>query len=441
MIFIYSKDISPRLKYVTHELFTRRLGVDYQLIAETAIFLECEGAKINYSDNTALPGLHIQPHGLLSETTIHALVPEYFSDQEWITGIFPVDQGNLPFDVLSAAFYLLSRYEEYLPHTADAHGRYRVEESLAFKARFLQLPLVDHWALQLKWQLSNQFPGFEYQPPAFRFYSTIDIDYVFQYHGIGFLWYWLKLAYSLIRLRFQDVIAQLRVGITHQHDPYDTYHWIEQLCQESQVEMHYFVLMRSGTRYDRNAGIQGDIFKKTIHQLSTRCTLGVHPSYHTSDDPNRLRLEIQQLEKITGHTIHTSRQHYLRYTLPETMQNLSDAGITHDYSVGYANHPGFRASTAHPFAFFNLKTNTETSLLLHPVISMDISFKNNPEISPDEAYSTVERLMNEVKRVNGIYMHIWHNSNLSDSGGWRVWRELIRKIHTLAASKQQQEID
>jgi hypothetical protein len=441
LIFIYSKDISPRLKYVSYELFARRLGVEYQLISDPASFIVGEGARINYSDNQALPGLQIHPHGLLSDTTVQPLMPETHSHQEWSTILFPADNDIIPFDVFAASFYILSRYEEYQPHQSDLHGRFKVEDSIAFQSGFLNFPLVDHWALHLKWILSNRYHTLEFQLPAFRFYSTVDIDYVYQYHGIGFIWYWLKLAFSLMRFRFQDVFIQLKVGITHQHDPYDTYTWIEELCKESQVDMHYFVLMRSGKRYDRNAGIRGDIFKRTIHLLSTRCTLGIHPSYHTINNPDLIQQEIKQLEKITGHTIHTSRQHYLRYALPHTMQYLSDSGITHDYSVGYANHAGFRASTAHPFAFFNLSTNCETHLLLHPVTSMDVTFKNNPEMNPGKAYSEVEQLMNEVKKVNGIYIHIWHNSNLSDSGGWRVWRELIRKIHTLAASKQQQEID
>ena len=31
------------------------------------------------------------------------------------------EKSHIPFDIFSAAFYLLSRYEEYLPHVKDSY--------------------------------------------------------------------------------------------------------------------------------------------------------------------------------------------------------------------------------------------------------------------------------------------------------------------------------
>ena len=40
------------------------------------------------------------------------------------------------FDVFSASFYLVSRYEEYLPYVKDMYERFQAENSLAYKHNF-----------------------------------------------------------------------------------------------------------------------------------------------------------------------------------------------------------------------------------------------------------------------------------------------------------------
>ena len=67
------------------------------------------------------------------------------------------ESGNLPFDIFSAAFYLLSRYEEYLPHVKDNFGRFTKNDSISFKHDFLNQPVVDIWASYFKNELKNIF--------------------------------------------------------------------------------------------------------------------------------------------------------------------------------------------------------------------------------------------------------------------------------------------
>ena len=68
-------------------------------------------------------------------------------------------EGDYPFDIFSAVFYLLSRYEEYLPHKKDMYGRYAHENSLAFKEGFLNLPLINIWLEDFKNVLKKKFPS------------------------------------------------------------------------------------------------------------------------------------------------------------------------------------------------------------------------------------------------------------------------------------------
>ena len=99
-------------------------------------FTQSDGAKINYSGNSKLPGLQIIPQGLLSQkgvedfNIIHREVNGFHQ-------LFPTsDELAIPFDLFSAAFYLVSRYEEYLPFASDSHGRFMPSQSIAYKKGF-----------------------------------------------------------------------------------------------------------------------------------------------------------------------------------------------------------------------------------------------------------------------------------------------------------------
>jgi hypothetical protein len=103
--------------------------------------------------------------------------------------------------------------------------------------------------------------------------------------------------------------------------------------------------------------------------------------------------------------------------------------------MGFANHCGFRASTAYPFTFFNLHSNRQLPLILYPVTIMDTALRYGMKLTPVQAMYEIETDMNEVEKTGGVFISIWHNSNLSASEGWESWREVFSKMHTLASIK------
>ena len=133
MIAIFAPNSTNRLEYLIHHAISVTWGNTYRLFDKQESFLqEVAEAKINYSDQPMEGALWIPPAGLLAETGLRPLHPGII----WHNGTphcFPtgVQGADLDWDPLSACFYFLSRYEEYLPHTADRHGRYQAAESTA----------------------------------------------------------------------------------------------------------------------------------------------------------------------------------------------------------------------------------------------------------------------------------------------------------------------
>jgi hypothetical protein len=432
LILVYSPyNTSHRLQYVLHEIFTGRLGISYQLTGNRHEADAHPGPLINYSHEELPHGLHIKPHPLITETgiTSHSIQVTY--NRDW-DSIFFEQQGDVPFDMFSATFYLLSRYEEYLPHMVDDHGRFDHEQSLAVQNRFIETPLADKWALQLKTTLENTFGPIAATTPAFRCITTIDIDIAYLYKGISPRRQILKFGKSSLFLRFGKAARQMKVHMGRQQDPYDTYEYIHQVTKHAGLQ--YFILSGGHTEFDQPLPVHGKEMRNLLQSLSHK-NIGLHPSYASSDKEALIGKEKHQLEQATGKAVIASRQHFLRFRLPATMHALIQQGIRHEYSMGYSGIVGFRASTAHPFRFFDLEQNTATELMLYPSCVMDVTLRYNMGLTIHAAQARVEQLMQEVKQVNGLFITIWHNSNLSSTDGWLPWREVFEKIHTLAARK------
>ena len=86
------------------------------------------------------------------------------------------------FDIFSASFYLITRYEEYVnQHDRDKWGRFEAKNSIAFQNDFLQYPIIHFWAKKLGQNIQNNYPEFQFKLPEFQFIPTFDIDTAFAF--------------------------------------------------------------------------------------------------------------------------------------------------------------------------------------------------------------------------------------------------------------------
>jgi hypothetical protein len=429
-MLIYAEHIeSPRLQYILSELFTRRLGVTYQLTDDINSLPGYNGPKICYCHIPQEGCLHIKPHELLFETelTNHSVSGKH--SHEWDT-LMLEQHADIPFDLFAASFYLLARYEEYLPHKVDEHGRFDPEQSLAVQYGFIETPLVDKWAIKLKQELEDRYGEIAARVPKYQFISTFDIDTAYLYKGLESARQLRKTIKSASLFRFARLAEQVQVLHRHQTDPYDTYTYIDEVTKG--LKVIYFVLSGGESEFDEAIPLETEAMQTLLKQLIPQHTMGVHFSYETYNNGDLMAKEKHQLETSLNQKVVVNRQHFLRFRLPETMNLLVANGITEDYSMAYSDIAGFRASTAHPFHFFDLENNTPTPLLLYPTTLMDVTLRFNMNLTLSSALNKAEQLIQEVKQVNGHFINIWHNSNLSNTNEWLAWREVFEKIHSLA---------
>jgi hypothetical protein len=149
-------------------------------------------------------------------------------------------------------------------------------------------------------------------------------------------------------------------------------------------------------------------------------------------DETILKKEKERLESITNMPMEKSRQHYLRFSLPETYQKLIDLEIKEDHSMGYAGHVGFRASTCTPFYFYDLDFEIQTPLKIVPFALMDTTLNDYMELTPRQSLGKIRELKNEVKAVNGTFVTLFHNESLSNYLRWKGWSKVYESMLKIA---------
>jgi hypothetical protein len=433
-LIIYSHSITPRLQYVI-DFLSQYYFTPIKLTSNEQKYIDTtEACKLNYSyHRIADDEIWIHPHPLLSESAVRPVKAECFAYAG--TKAFFKTEGHVPFDIFAAIFFLLTRYEEYLPHHKDIYGRYAHTDSLAFKEEFLHLPLINLWLEAFRKLLQEKDPECATQHPKFAFVPTYDIDMAWSFKNKGFQRNAGAILQLLTKVKFGGIVRRIKVLTNKVQDPFDAYEWMDNLHQQYNLQPIYFFLVADKvSKLDKNISVKNPFFQQLIRDTAARYTIGLHPSWQSGDVRFLLKKEKGTLETLSNHTIHYSRQHYIRFTLPETYRRLIEAGITHDYSMGYGSINGFRASIATPFYWYDLQKEEKTNLMIHPFCFMDANAYYEQSMAPQQAVEELKHYRNIIQAVNGTMCTIWHNSFLGtdpEFEGWpQVYEQFVASLRT-----------
>jgi hypothetical protein len=431
---LYAKDITPRLSYVAKFIFEQLLDSELTLTNKQKQYLASPLVKIHYgTSRLLLDEILIPEHPLLTEKKIKPQTITTF-DADGLVGFFQLPDivaADFECDFLAMSFYLLTRYEEYLPFEPDQYGRFAASQSLAQQAGFLQQPLVQLWALRLRAKLIQKFPEAVLALPKYEYQPTFDIDEMYKYQHRGAARTLKNIGGELVRGQLNSLGHRLKsLTKTNTADPYDTFDYIQKIHESSVLKPIFFFLVGDYGKYDYNLPYDHEQVQANIKTLSAQHTVGIHPSYRSNSDNLRVAMEKKRLEDTIHRPVTRSRQHFLKLTFPKTYRKLIENQIATDYSMGYADAVGFRASVAVPFFWYDLKKNEVTALHIVPFQAMDVTLqgKNYLNLSPEAAVGVVAQLAQTTREVGGTFVTLWHNSSFDTTNGWKGWNETYEKI-------------
>lgn len=426
-LLIYTPGVSPRIEYAFGLIFKTILGVELLFVTKEEEFLKSSLPKINYSKNNLNSGLFLKAHPLLNEKTINIHEIEMV-EYQGMQLFFPSSSDSfLPFDPFACAFYIVSRYEEYLSENTDEHERFTDSENILVRQNLHHKPIVDIMAYWIAEKISGLYPEFKIPARSFQFITSIDIDNAWAFKNKSPMISFGAIMKAIFNGRWEELRQRFVVFIGLRNDPYDTYKYILETYKGMLSHIVFFILVGNRDQFDKNVSFKNKKFRQLIANLASVCEVGIHPSYASNSKPWLFETEKERLEDIITRPVTKSRQHFLKLKFPQTYQQLIKLGIEEDYTMGFASIAGFRAGICTPYLFFDLSKNRRTDLLIQPFQVMDVTLKNYLQMDPDEAWQLVEQLMLEVRKVNGTFISLWHNESLKESGQWLGWRRIFEQ--------------
>ncbi|MCC8147215.1 MAG: hypothetical protein LIO93_12455 [Bacteroidales bacterium] len=437
MVLIYfQQENTKRLQYIAEHIFKNILGTEFEITPDKKKYSEYTGPVINYSEEI-LPGIQILPEGLLTEKGIKARTDLNISQWKGLFSFFHTGKGTIPFDLFSASFYLLTLYEEHFSIPLDEHGRFNHTESLLYRNGVLEIPVIDRWAYFLKEELETS--GYDTSGFRLRKYqavSTYDIDHPFIYRNKGFVKNLGGGMKDFLKGNFKAVKERSLVQMHIKEDPYLK---ALMVIHEVQVKLnkpyYLFVLLGDRGKYGITTLYSPKRYYDYIRNLDF-VKIGLHPSYKTFRNLEQLMKEKTELEGILGYKVDISRQHFLRMQSPETFQELSLAGITEDFTLAFAQAPGFRSGTAIPYHFYDVQKDELSGLLIRPTIMMDSTLIVHLKLTPFQALDKIKQLVDECKKSGGDYLSLWHNSNLAYSPQKNPWISVFVQSYKYAVKQE-----
>ncbi len=419
---IFTPKTSPRLAYIADLILNEILGLQWQIISDRRKIGKCP--VINYSHELIKGSFKISPADILFE---NGITRQEIEVSEW-NGL-PVffrssPDSDMPFDIFAASFYMVTRYEEYLEFEPDEFGRFRASDSLAYRNGFLEKPVVDLWVREFAKALVRKYHTLSFRRHEFRAMLTIDIEEPFAYLGknligdIGGFIHDLAAGRGAASQRFDCLVKGSK-------DPYDLIGYIQETASIYKTDARYFFFVGDHSVNDRNPSWKNQEYRNLLKSVSAKAPAGINPSVKASVDLKQLNTEVKRFRSVTGESALKCRFHLFRIKMPVSYANLSESGITEDYSMGFPENPGFRAGFSRDFYFYDVSEDLLTNLRIIPFQLMDITLKDYKKLDPSSAQEAIRTVASAVRDVGGIFVTIWHNTTLLDTPECRRWRDVF----------------
>lgn len=428
MLLVYTQKITPRITYAFKHVCTNILGIKVGFTSKIEEFVAHEGMKLSYGKQSLANEVFIQNVDLLLEQGISDLEVKV-QDWDGVPCFFAVGEASsVPFDFFAASFYLLSRYEEYLPHVKDKEGRFQASESLAFQEGFIQIPVIDVWAEKFGQILKKKFPAQNFPKRKFRTQTIVAVTEAFCYKKKGIVRVILGLLLDLFRIKPKYVLHRLQVMTKLKKDPYDIYTRVIQFLKKYKVPMKFMFQVSDFSTHDRNINHNRLEFQSLIKSVADYAEVGLQPGFYANQKFAVLKEEKKRLEDIIKRPVRSAINNHYNLLLPDTYNHMVELDFQEDYSMGYPEALGLRAGTCTPFLFYDLNFEITTPLLIHPYAINSEAFRKLKE--SDIEYKVLE-IKRQISMVNGNLISVFTNIDFSEYANARRNFSILKTLNEI----------
>jgi peptidoglycan/xylan/chitin deacetylase (PgdA/CDA1 family) len=370
-------------------------------------------------------------------------VPFFFDQPEKPLLVLQENQAFIAADLISAAFYLLSGWQEYFSNERDRHGRFPYAASVQKKYGFVALPVVNYYFDVLKTAVEH-VSGQPLQP---RRWGSQKADFAaFISHDVDNLRSaWKAPAKAALQQRQFGRFGRLLWQHLTQPDAWDNLEAVAATVAQYGAKSTFFILPNAQKAANGTPNADYRLTPQLQQQLQLLmkqgCEMGLHGSIGTATDGSKLHDELSAYNaNPTG-----IRFHYLSWKPQLTPVLLDDEFNGYDTTLGFAEHFGFRHSYCQPFYPFNFERSEAADFLEIPLNVMDAALHhpNYLQLAPDEILPALAPVFAEIKRFGGVASVLWHNENFDPANtqnGPRQFHEIMAHLQAEGAFRTGREI-
>lgn len=422
----------PERKYIIKTLLEDYLGITYEVQASNS----CQHYSISFN-NVILEfkDRFFSQYPEQNSYLVSGAIPEKvsFVKNDFIVetdipvifgnGEIEVNRDRISYgmDIFASAFFMLTRWEEYVNKTRDEHQRFPHFDSIAHKNGFLHRPVVNEYVEMLWAMLKNLGFNGERKHRSFELILTHDIDQL-DYPKT----YYILLGDILKRRSLRKGRDNFSHYLKSGKNPYDTFDFIMQTSEKLGLSSHfYFMSSDLGKAPDNDFYIGGKRFREKVQDIKARGhVIGFHPGYYTCNDFDRWNHEKQILEDAIQDSIVEGRQHYLRFEIPTTFNIWDKSNMKIDSTMGYAKHEGFRCGTGDSFPVFDFLERKELELKERPLIVMD---GNLQHYSLEDARIKIMEIISFGRKYKSTITLLFHNTTFYGEQ-WEGYADLYTSV-------------
>ena len=345
------------------------------------------------------------------------LLPFFFDNQpEAPLLAYEMGRARISVDLISAAFYLLSGWQEYFSDARDRHGRFPYKASVQQRYGFVAVPIVNYYFEVLRTaveHVSGQFlqPRRWADGAPFAAFISHDIDNLRSS--------WKAPAKAALQRGQLGRFGQRLWWRLTRPDAWDNLEQVAAAVASYGARSTFFILPEHRPGADGTPNADYELSERLSCRFQALHAQGFELAFHgsigTATDSIQFERERETLQqRLRGVPYATGlRFHYLRWSPRHTLGHLEHSSAAYDSTLGFAEHYGFRHSYCHPFYPFNFETGQASSVLEIPLQVMDATLHhpNYLQLQPEEILPALQPLFAEVEKFGGVASILWHNDH------------------------------
>lgn len=443
IIFKFFWNIDYEIVYENRDNICLNIN-DKSIIIDDSFFKKATNNWLSDSSMPSLPLDHWQiTDNSLGERLVKASVPIIYGRKLDNGSYIDYCDNNIyiGIDIIGSAFFMLTRYEEVVNKNRDSYDRFSAYDSVAYKENFLERPIINEY-LEIFWYAVQKIaPKVKRKKRTFQIIPTHDVDRPFEFLDLSVYQVVHSLLGDLLKRRniqlfFDRLSAFIKFKMRDYKADYNyTFDKIMDISEANGLKSTFFFMTANNiSEFDGNYSIVHPYIANLMKDICRRGhKIGLHPSFESFKnysvmENNKKLLDFGIKNNLNRKFKFGARQHYLRWSCPETWQYYEDVGVIFDTTLSYADHIGFRCGICYEYPVFNLLTRKRLNLLEYPLIVMECSGLDDRymNLSDNEMLEKCLNLKDCCQKYSGNFIILWHNTRFIEGKDSLLYKKIIK---------------